>query len=105
MSEFVAEIHDAAPHVVAVSGELDIAVADQFLDRCRQALRNATDELVLDLGGVTFIDSTGIGALVRIHQDATTAGTRVRLTDVPRQVSRVLDLTGLSQVFGIGKDA
>ena len=100
MSEFVAEIRDGAPHVVAVAGELDIAVTDQFLARCREALGDPSDVLELDLGGVTFIDSTGIGALVRIQQEAKAAGTTLRLTHVPRQVSRVLDLTGLDQLLG-----
>lgn len=100
MSEFVAEISPAAPHVVVVAGELDIAVADTFIDRCRQALAGADDAIELDLGGVTFIDSTGIGALVRIHREATADGTSVRLTHLPRQVSRVLDLTGLTRLFG-----
>ncbi|HET6165494.1 MAG TPA: STAS domain-containing protein [Marmoricola sp.] len=99
MSEFVAEISDASPHVVVVAGELDIAVADAFLDRCRQALAGAGDTIELDLGGVTFIDSTGIGALVRVHREATAQGTSVRLTHVPRQVSRVLDLSGLARLF------
>lgn len=105
MSEFVAEIRDGAPHVVVASGELDIAVTDEFVARCREALADPSDVLEIDFGGVTFIDSTGIGALVRVHKDATAAGTQVRLTHVPRQVSRVLDLTGLAQLMGDGKDS
>jgi anti-anti-sigma factor len=105
MSEFAAEISDASPHVVTVTGELDIAVADQFYDTCRRALGNAGDSVDIALGGVTFIDSTGIGSLVRVHQDATAADKHVHLLDVPRQVNRILDLTGLSRLFDEGSGA
>ena len=105
MSEFVAEISEATPPVVTVSGELDIAVADQFFDTCRRALGNPGDAIEIDFGGVSFIDSTGIGSLVRVHQEATAAGKQVRLGNVPRQVSRVLDLTGLTKLFGAGPEA
>lgn len=99
MSEFVAEISEASPHVVTVSGELDIAVADQFFDICRRALVDPGSALDIDFGGVTFIDSTGIGSLVRVHQEAAGAGKHVTLVNVPRQVSRVLGLTGLDKLF------
>lgn len=104
MSEFVAEISATMPHVVVVSGELDIAVTDQFLEQCRAALVDAADTLEIDVAGVTFIDSTGIGAFVRIHQEATRGGKQVRLLHVPRQVSRVLDLTGLDHLVGDTQD-
>lgn len=99
MSEFVAEISETSPLVVTVSGELDIAVADRFFDICRRALGNPGDALEIDFGSVRFIDSTGVGSLVRVHQEATAAGKQVRLLAVPRQVSRILDLTGLDKLF------
>ena len=102
MSEFVAEVCDGAPHVVVVSGELDIAVTDEFLARCRQALGDTSDVLEIDCSGLVFIDSTGIGALVRIYHEAARTDRTVRLTHVPEPLSRVLAITGLSEVFGDG---
>lgn len=74
-------------------------MADRFLETARAALAEACTTLELDVGAVTFLDSTGIGALVRLRQEALAAGKAVVLTHAPRQVIRVLDLTGLSEVF------
>ena len=97
MSEFAAELHPEDPHVLVVSGELDLAAVDQFLDRARAGLDGQV--LTLDFAGVTFVDSTGLGALVRLREEARAGGGDVVLTHVPRQVVRILEITGLSEVF------
>ncbi len=97
MSEFSAEPRPDDPHVLVVSGELDLAAVDQFLDRARAALDGSV--LELDFADVRFIDSTGLGALVRIREEARADGKDVVLTHVPSQVVRILDITGLSQIF------
>ena len=99
MTEFAAEVQPESPHVVRVSGEVDIATVDQFLSQARRALESAGTEMEIDCGGVTFIDSTGLGALVRLREAAVAAGKSVRLTHVPGSVSRVLELTGLAAIF------
>jgi anti-anti-sigma factor len=104
MSEFVAEIRPGSANVVAATGELDIAGVDAFLARCREVLDSTSEVLEIDCGGIVFIDSTGIGALVRIYHEATKADREVRLTHVPDPVSRGHAITGLSDVFG-DKDA
>jgi anti-anti-sigma factor len=98
MSEFTAEPHPEDPQVLLVSGELDLAAVNDFLDRARSALGPAKP-LELDLSGVTFIDSTGLGALVRLREEARAGGSDVVLAQVPRQVARILDITGLSEIF------
>lgn len=99
MNQFVAEVHPEAPHVLMLSGELDLAAVDRFLEPARAALRDAGTELEIDFADVTFIDSTGLGALVRLREEATGAGKSVRISHPGRQVVRILELTGLSEVF------
>jgi anti-anti-sigma factor len=99
MSEFTAEPRVDDPHVLVVSGELDLAVVDEFLQRARVALGNAATVLEIDFGSVTFIDSTGLGALVRIREDAVAQGKDVTLSHVPAQTTRILEMTGLADVF------
>lgn len=102
MSEFTAEPQPDAPHVLVMSGELDLAAVDEFLDQARAAF--AGPVLELDLGGLTFIDSTGLGALVRLREEARAEGKDVVLAHVPRQVWRILDMTGLTEIFPDGSD-
>ena len=99
MSEFAVETSGGEPEVLHVSGEFDIASIDEFLAHSRRALTAAESVLVVDFDGVTFIDSTGLGALVRIQQEARRTGKGLELTHVRREVRRVLDLTGLSELF------
>ena len=87
MGNFAAEIRDSAPHVLAISGELDLAVAQQFLEHACAALANPTKMLNVDCIGLTFIDSSGLGSLVRISQEASALGAAVELTQVPHQMA------------------
>lgn len=99
MTEFVAERSPDRPGVLLVSGELDIATVDQLVGEARAALESATSVLRIDLAGVTFVDSTGLGALVRVRNEAEQQGRHVDLVGVRPEVRRVLDLTGLSEIF------
>lgn len=60
--------------------------------------------IILDLGKVTFIDSTGIGALIRVHSAAMRKGASVKLLHLTKRVYDVLQITRLSSVFGIYDD-
>lgn len=94
-------VTDAAGRtILIVSGDVDLATADHFFAAAEQTLRSHADApLLLDLGGVTFIDSTGVTALLNIRRAAKNAGTNleaVRLSDV---VSRVLAIAGIAELF------
>jgi ABC-type transporter Mla MlaB component len=58
-------------------------------------------KLVLDLSGVTFMDSTGLHFLVRTAKDADSEGFRLVLRRVPQQVSKLLELSLMRDVFTI----
>jgi anti-sigma B factor antagonist len=86
--------------VLAVEGEVDLAVVDELLERARGCLsRDAA--LELDMQGVSFIDSSGLGALVRLRQDANQARKRLTLVNVSQATDRLLEVTGLHTAFDI----
>lgn len=88
--------------VVSVSGEVDVATCGLLRGAL---LRVVTDEnyrgLVVNLAGVTFIDSTGIGVLVGVWRRvrATDGGLTVAMPS--RQVQSVLNATGLTKVLSV----
>ena len=86
--------------MVVVSGEIDIAVADRFLDTVLAQLPHEP-VLVIDLSGVTFCDSSGIRTLVRLHDHQADAGRSMRLVNTSDVVRRVLEASGLSAFLGI----
>jgi anti-sigma B factor antagonist len=86
--------------VVDVGGEVDIETAP----RMRAALASAVDAglpVVVDLGGVTFMDSFGFGVLAAAHQQGARAGTPVLLRAVSHRIRHLLDLLGLDAVLNI----
>lgn len=99
MAEFVSTQHDNDLCSVTAAGEVDIATVEEFLDVVRSALDTGASAVELDLSGVTFIDSSGLGALVRLRSEAVGRDVRLELTKVPAKVSRILELTGLAGVF------
>ena len=54
-----------------------------------------------DLAGLTFLDSSGLGALYRTRQAAGEQGVALRLQEVPAHVMRVLDVTAMAQLFDL----
>lgn len=84
--------------VLRISGDLDIAVEDDAVGAVADAL--ATEPrpayLVLDLSAVEFMDSSGLRALLRVHNRH---GDQVRLGPVSAVVERLLELTGTADLF------
>jgi anti-sigma B factor antagonist len=80
--------------VARFSGELDLLARPYVTETVAAKLQDGgIERLVVDLGGVTFCDSSGLGALLDIRRAAADAGVDMVLRAVPRSVSRLLDLT------------
>jgi anti-anti-sigma factor len=95
--------------VLTVSGDVDFAVADD-LRAVALGMVASTEcrRLCLDLAGVSFLDSTGISALVAIRNAAEASTRTLLLRNPSKPVARLLDLTGLTPVFTVestGTDA
>ena len=87
--------------VVSVGGEIDPGTANELSEAALEAIQEIGPTLVLDLSGVTFMDSTGLKVLLSVHQRAQLAGGRLVLAAPPRPVQRVVSITGLDEVFEI----
>jgi anti-sigma B factor antagonist len=90
---------------VLLEGELDIASAPVLDASLADVEGNGTSTVVLDLAGVRFIDSTGLRSLLNARQRAETAGRTLRLTNIPVDVERVFDVTGVRRIFDIAPPA
>ena len=91
---------------VAVSGEVDLYTAAVLLQRLLQVLREQRPVVLdVDLAGVTFLDCTGVDALVVIRDATRRAGIEMRVTHPQRIVRRVLDLVGLLNVLADPADS
>lgn len=83
-------------------GELDHHAAKRVMEDLELAVDAALPlKLVLDLGGVTFMDSSGIAVLLRAQRRMQALGGSLLVCHVPEQAKRVLDAAGLDRLITI----
>ncbi len=87
--------------VLSVSGEIDVATAPQLREELLKAVHEGRGTVVLDLLGVTFLDSTGLGVIVGgLKRARSNDGDLVLVVD-NRSILKVLEITGLTRVFSV----
>ena len=85
-------------HLVSVVGEVDLATAPQLAESLVQF---ANGDVTVDLTQVTFLDSTGLHALVTAHEHLERRAARLRVTGASTAVLRVLEISGLDRYLQI----
>ena len=83
---------------VRLAGELDHHAARDLMesiDRCLE--QNLPTKTVLDLGGITFMDSSGIAVVMRAKRRMEALGGTLTVANIPRQAARVLETAGLGR--------
>ena len=87
--------------VLTCSGDLDIETAHDFKEVIVPLLGGNGAHVIVDLTGVPFIDSTGLGALITAHKRAQESNSRCDLVVATPKVERLLALTGLDVIIPI----
>jgi anti-sigma B factor antagonist len=77
---------------VSVAGDIDLATAP----RLREVLLTVTGDVSVDLSAVSFMDSSGLNALIAGRKHASGAGNGFVVLDPPELVERAMQLTGLA---------
>ncbi|GGL35494.1 hypothetical protein GCM10010095_21080 [Streptomyces anthocyanicus] len=85
---------------MTVAGDLDVVSAPDLRDTLRSAL-SAHDRVDVGCGQLTFIDCTGLSALLAAAHAAKAGGSELRLRAVPHSLARLLRLTCTSGAFTI----
>ena len=87
---------DSAERQIRVRGELDMSTAPELSAALIRAGEGGSGEITLDMSGVTFLDSSAIGALIAAGQELNAGGRTLRIGPRSAIVSRVLEITGLT---------
>jgi anti-anti-sigma factor len=90
---------DARKARLVLGGDLDMAARFQAEQALDALLAEPVEQLVVDLGEVTFVDSTGMGMVLEVHDRARTEGFKLRLLRGPKDVQRVFELAGVADVL------
>ena len=88
--------------VVTVSGEIDLSNAHDVLEAIGDVVRSGATAIILDLSGVTFLDSSGIAMLFRLRQRISHSRQELRLVVPPDSpIRRVLELTKVTELIPV----
>ena len=88
--------------IIKLDGKITIGAGDQQLrEVISEALANGRQNILLDLSGVTTIDSSGIGELVGSYTTVTNRGGKLKLLHLPAKLNELLHVTQLITVFEV----
>jgi anti-sigma B factor antagonist len=99
--ELAEEALDDRTHLITVTGEIHVSTAPEFSRLLNEAIESGKTQVVLDLSGVEFIDSTGLSVLLNGLRRVTRRGGRMALVCTNPTVLRLFVITRLDSTFKI----
>lgn len=87
--------------VLAVSGEVDVATVPRLREQLHSLVAQGSNRIVVDLEGVEFLDSTGLGVLVGALKRVRAHDGELRVVCPQSRVRKVFEVTGLTKVFSL----
>jgi anti-sigma B factor antagonist len=90
--------------VVSVVGDVDLASTPRLRSTIAAVVRSRSPRVVLDFGGVDFLDSSGLGVLLGALRRVRAADGVLRVVVAAPHVRRVFELTGLDTIFELYGD-
>jgi anti-sigma B factor antagonist len=87
--------------VVEVGGEVDVATAPRLREKLISLVNDGRYHIVVDLGAVDFIDSTGLGVLISGLKRVRTHDGELVLVCTEARILKVFEITGLTKVFPV----
>lgn len=92
-------VREGDVHTVSLSGELDLATADAVQQELERVEATDAEAIVIDLSGLTFMDSTGVRLIVSAHQRSRADTNRLTLLRGSAPVQRVMQLSGVDALL------
>jgi anti-sigma B factor antagonist len=89
-------------HILDVSGKIMLGEGTMAVrNSVRELLKNGTKKIILNLGDVNYIDSSGIGELVSSFTTVTNQGGQLKLLNLTKKIQELLAITKLLTVFQV----
>jgi anti-sigma B factor antagonist len=84
--------------VVHCSGKITLSTTATFQDQVRPLI-SQTKRIILDLAQVNYVDSAGLGEIVRLWSSAQKAGGALKITNLAPRIKELLAMTNLATIF------
>jgi anti-sigma B factor antagonist len=92
---------DEGKAVVFISGEVDVSTTPKMKAALAELIEGGYGRIIIDMSGVQFLDSTGLGALVGAYKKLRERNGEVELAALPPHIKRLFEITRLDSVFRI----
>lgn len=93
---------DKGVEIIKLDGKLTIGVGDvQLRNAVQQGLDQGKNKILLNMQGLTTIDSSGVGELVSAYTRASNRGAKLKLCNLPPKIQDILTITQLITVFDV----
>ena len=90
--------------VCSVDGEIDINTSPGIKKSFDKILAAKTPKIIINLSGVTYVDSSGLASLVEILKNMRAYGGKLKLTNLSAKVKSLFEITKLEKLFEIAAD-
>ena len=100
--------HEGDVTIVSVLGEVDVFTAPGLDGELDALVADGSARLVIDMSEVSFLDSTGLGVLVKVLKHAREAGGWLHLVVTSDRIRKIFEITGLDAsipIFDTAQDA
>lgn len=94
---------DAARFTITLEGDLDLATVAKLRDAIADACASPCSDVALDLTRLTFLDSSGIHAILELHAAVNDDGRLLTITPGPGRVQRALEVAGLAGLLPLSR--
>jgi anti-sigma B factor antagonist len=98
---YVETRQDGAGPIIIVAGEFDITGTEVFWAHVSQAVEARPVSITVEARGLTFVDSSGLAAIVRAREAATNAGVQFRVSEPSPALRRILELFGVEDLLSV----
>jgi len=85
--------------VVSIEGDLDALTSNRLNNMLSDLLQKGHIRLALDFSNVRFVSSAGLGAILRVQQEASKSGGQIRLFSLPKNVRNVFVIAGFDKII------
>lgn len=99
-----ASISNPEPDLLVLEGDIDLHASPQLRQAAALLLERKVPRILVDLGKVTYMDSSGIAALIETMQRAQSYGGHLALFAVPQRVKTVFEIAQLDRVLDLFPD-
>ena len=97
-------LHQDRPNVLPLEGDIDLHVSPAVTESLHAMIKRKPERIVIDLSRATYIDSSGVAALMLAKQEVEAYGGKFFLSGVQETIRLILETSGLDRIFWIFPD-